>query len=214
MPLEPEDIEAIKAIIAESAAATATTTQAAIAAATQRIAAVEVAADLAKAEAAKAAEADADATPPSTENAAADPKIAALEAQVAKLSRMSEEADKRAKAAIEASNLEKMDNGLRQALVAAGASGEHIDSALLVFKASNDVTLKDGQVAISRKNEYGADELVSAADGAEAFFKTGTGKVFLPATSAGNADSQGFGADNGEPSGTMDPMRVIMDALA
>jgi len=132
--------------------------------------------------------------------------LAALQAKVA----ASEQRAKEAEAAAKASRL---NTSIRQALLEAGASPDHITAALTVVGAEGSFQIDDaGEVVFTKQGEYGPETL-SAADGAKEFLETKTGAIFLPPTGQ-EGTGAGVGRSKAPTGATSDPHEILANAMA
>lgn len=151
-------------------------------------------------------------------NKNASPEFTQMQARIAQLEAEGKTARERAEAAESARKRDVLRNTTRDALVKAGALRDGIEPALDYLLTNDRVVYNDaGAVVFRAKNEYGAIEETAVNEGAEAFLKTSTGRIFAPPrTVAGTGAHPGGppGAGSGAPDNAADPLAIAIGALA
>lgn len=151
----------------------------------------------------------ADKKPPADPDA--DPQLAALQAQVATLTTQNQQSADRAKAAEASSKADRLQGGVRQALLDSGVPSKHVGAALTVVMSEGNFSLDDaGAVVFEQPAEFGGTEMVAVDAGAQAFLSTDVGRIFLPPTSSPENSEGPTGVD---AHNVGDPGQILTNAL-
>lgn len=214
MALDDEDKKAIATMIAEQLKASAKATEQTIAKALAGLD-LDKRIETLKTELAPKEPEPKDEPPKDGKTLADDPEFKRLKAELETQRKATEAQARRAEEEAKARQAEALQNGVSQALTAAGADPKRVGMALAWLKERGAVKLDERGVPVfTFKRDWGEEAKAAADGGAAEWLGTDDGKFFVPPSQVqGSGDGAGRPGGGGSSGATADPMDILNRAL-